>query len=122
MKGREGKAREHLVPLSSAAREVIASLPRIKNGPFLFSLKAGKAPLTMTGPIKADLDRRMLRTFKAMARRRGEDHHAVICRDGSTTICAASFAPVCRHSRPAQRRGSNPCTPAARHRRHLQPS
>ena len=31
----------------------------------------------MTGPIKADLDRRMLRTLKAMARRRGEDHHAV---------------------------------------------
>jgi hypothetical protein len=31
MKGREGKAREHLVPLSSAAQEVIASLPRIKN-------------------------------------------------------------------------------------------
>jgi integrase len=77
MKGREGKAREHLVPLSSAAQEIIASLPRIKNGPFLFSLSAGKRPLAMTGPIKADLDRRMLRTLKAMARRRGEDHQAV---------------------------------------------
>jgi hypothetical protein len=65
------------VPLSSAAREVIASLPRIKNGPYLFSLKAGKAPIAMTGPIKADLDRRMLRTLKAMARHRGEDHQAV---------------------------------------------
>ena len=31
----------------------------------------------MTGPIKADLDQRMLRTLKAVARRRGEDHHAV---------------------------------------------
>jgi hypothetical protein len=31
----------------------------------------------MTGPIKADLDKRMLRTLKALARRRGEDHHAV---------------------------------------------
>ena len=31
----------------------------------------------MTSPIKRDLDRRMLRTLKAMARRRGEDHHAV---------------------------------------------
>ena len=40
MKGREGKAREHLVPMSSALREVIASVPRIKNGPFLFSLRA----------------------------------------------------------------------------------
>jgi integrase len=77
MKGREGKAREHLVPMSAALREVIASVPRIKNGPFLFSLKAGKAPVAMTGPIKADLDRRMLRTLKAMARHRGEDHQAV---------------------------------------------
>ena len=31
----------------------------------------------MTGPIKADLDQRMLRTLKALARRRGEDHQAV---------------------------------------------
>jgi len=77
MKGREGKAREHLVPMSAALREVIASVPRIKNGPYLFSMSAGKRPLAMTGPIKADLDRRMLRTLKALARRRGEDHHAV---------------------------------------------
>ena len=40
-------------------------------------VQRGQAPLTMTGPIKRDLDRRMLRTLKAMARRRGEDHHAV---------------------------------------------
>ena len=77
MKGREGRAREHLVPLSSAAQEVIASVPRIKNWPFLFSYSAGKRPVTMTGPIKADLDKRMLRTLKALARHRGEDHHAV---------------------------------------------
>ena len=31
----------------------------------------------MASPTKRDLDRRMLRTLKAMARRRGEDHHAV---------------------------------------------
>ena len=52
-------------------------MPRIKNGPFLFSYSAGKRPVTMTGPIKADLDKRMLRTLKALARRRGEDHDAV---------------------------------------------
>ena len=28
---------------------------------------SGKRPLAMTGPIKADLDPRMLRTLKAMA-------------------------------------------------------
>jgi hypothetical protein len=77
MKGREGKAVEHRVPLSSTAQEVIAALPHIKNAPFLFSMSAGKRPMTMTGPMKADLDRRMLRTLKAMARRHGEDHHAV---------------------------------------------
>jgi hypothetical protein len=36
----------------------------------------------MTGPIKADLDRRMLlRTLKALARRRGEDHEHVTLPD-----------------------------------------
>ena len=74
----------------------------------------------MTGPIKADLDRRMLRTLKALARRRGEDHHAVtlphwvnhdlrrVVRSGLSAL-----------ARPAQRRGSHACTPTTRHRRHL---
>jgi integrase len=77
MKGKNGRAREHLVPLSSAAQEVIASLPRIKNGPFLFSFSAGKRPLVMAQASKRELDRRMLRTLQALARRRGEDHQAV---------------------------------------------
>lgn len=77
MKGREGKAVEHSVPLTQAMQDVIASVPRIKGEPYLFSLKAGKKPVTMTGTMKADLDRRMLRTLRALARRRGEDHHAV---------------------------------------------
>jgi hypothetical protein len=41
MKGKEGKAREHLLPLTTTAQEIIASLPRFKNGPYLFSLSAG---------------------------------------------------------------------------------
>jgi integrase len=77
MKAKDGKAVEHLVPITAAIQEVIASLPRIKNGKYLFSLSEGKRPLAMTGPIKADLDRRMLRTLRALSRRRGEDHHAV---------------------------------------------
>ena len=75
MKGKNATALEHLVPLSSLAQEVVASLPRHRG--FLFSLSAGKRPLAMTGPIKADLDRRMLRTLRALARYRGEDHHDV---------------------------------------------
>jgi integrase len=77
MKGKDATAREHLVPLSAAALEIIGSLPRYRGAPFLFSFSAGKRPLAMTSPIKRDLDRRMLRTLQAMARRRGEDHHAV---------------------------------------------
>jgi integrase len=77
MKGRDGKAVEHMVPITGALREVIASLPRIKNGPYLFSFKAGASPLTLAGQMKADLDKRMLRTLKALARRRGDDHQAV---------------------------------------------
>jgi len=81
MKGKNGKAREHLVPLSSTALGLIASLPRYRGAPFLFSLSAGKRPLAMTNEIKRNLDRRMLRTLKAMARRRarerGDDPHSV---------------------------------------------
>jgi integrase len=77
MKGKNGRAREHLVPLSSTAQEVLASLPRYRSARYLFSFSAGDRPVAMASPAKRDLDRRMLRTLKAMARRRGEDHHAV---------------------------------------------
>jgi integrase len=77
MKGKNGRAREHLVPLSSVAQEVIAALPRYRGGAFLFSFNAGGRPLALASPSKRVLDRRMLRTLKAMARRRGEDHNAV---------------------------------------------
>jgi integrase len=77
MKGREGKAVEHQVPVTQALQDVIASVPRVKNAPFMFSLKAGQKPVTMTGQMKADLDRRMARTLRALAHRRGEDHRAV---------------------------------------------
>ncbi len=118
MKGKDGRAREHLVPLSSTAQEVIASLPRYRGGKYLFSFNAGGRPVAMASPAKRDLDRRMLRTLKAMARRRGEDHHAVtlpnwinhdlrrVVRSGSVGI-----------ARPAQRRGGRARAQAARHRR-----
>jgi hypothetical protein len=53
MKGREGEAREH----PAALRKVISSVPRIKKRAVPFSMSAGKRPLAMTGPIKADLDK-----------------------------------------------------------------
>ena len=77
MNAKPGKARAHLVPLSTQAQQIIETLPRIKGGSFLFSLSAGKYPLTIGAEIKRDLDRRMLRTLRAIARRRSEDHHSV---------------------------------------------
>ena len=96
MKGKEGKVREHLVPLTTTAQEIIASLPRFKNGPYLFSLSAGKTPVAMSAAFNTDLDRRMCapcgRWSVATAR--------IIARSswrlGSITIRAASFAAVCR--------------------------
>jgi integrase len=70
-------AREHLVPFSSAVAQIIAEVPRIGGARYVFSCNGGSRPLTLGTKFKRDLDRRMLRTLKAMARRRGEDHHAV---------------------------------------------
>src|SRR5262245_24925457 len=58
MKGKDGKAREHRVSLSSTAREIVAALPRYRGGPYPFSFSAGERPLSMASPIKRDLDRR----------------------------------------------------------------
>ena len=67
----------------------------------------------MTGPIKADLDRRMLRTFKAMARRRGEDHHAVTLPEWvNHDLRRVVRSGLSATARPAQRRGSRACAPA----------
>ena len=102
------------MPITAAMQEVIASVPRIKGGPYLFSLKAGKKPVTMTGPMKADLDKRMLRTLRALARRRGEDHHAVELPPWVNHDLRARSAPVCRHcvSRTTSRRPSLRIRPA----------
>jgi integrase len=77
MKGKDSKAREHVVPLSTMAREVIKNLPRRNSGDYLFSYYLGETPMRMTSKIKHDLDQRMLLTLKALARQRGEDPHKV---------------------------------------------
>ena len=77
MKGKNGKAREHRLPLPSAAQDILAALPRYRGGKYLFSYSAGETPVALASPNKRDLDRRMVRSLKAMARRRGEDHHTV---------------------------------------------
>jgi integrase len=73
MKGRKGKARPHVVPLTTDMLAVLDALPRFKKGESLFSTTFGASPVWMSDKIKKRLDRRMLRTLRALARRRGDD-------------------------------------------------
>jgi integrase len=60
MKGRPGKARAHLVPLTEAMIEILNELPRFDGGDFLFSRSHGKAPVNFGTKIKRKLDAAML--------------------------------------------------------------
>jgi hypothetical protein len=74
MKGKNGKARAFVVPLTVDMLQILESLPIfVSGGDFLFSRNAGRRPAVMSTEIKDDLDRRMLRTLRAMARKRGDD-------------------------------------------------
>jgi integrase len=78
MKGRNGKARAHAVPLTVDMLQILESLPVfVSGGDFPFSRNAGRRPAVMSTEIKDDLDARMLRTLRAMARQRGDDPAAV---------------------------------------------
>ena len=64
---------EHIVPLSDAACALLASLPRFRRGDFLFSASFGERPINGFSRAKAQLERRMLRTLRALARQRGHE-------------------------------------------------
>jgi integrase len=66
----------HLVPLSNMSCAILETLPRFHNGDFLFTY-GGAGPINSFSKAKSRLDARMLRTLKAMARKRGEDPSAV---------------------------------------------
>jgi integrase len=73
MKGKNGKARAHAVPLTEDMLAVLSKLPRFDRGDFLFSTTFGASPVWMSSKVKARVDARMLRTLRALARRRGDD-------------------------------------------------
>jgi integrase len=73
MKGENEDARPHLVPLIPDILRVLEELPLFKGGDFLFSTTAGKKPVWIGDKIKKEIEARMLRTLKALARQRGED-------------------------------------------------
>ncbi|MGC2827671.1 MAG: site-specific integrase, partial [Pseudolabrys sp.] len=73
MKGKNGKARPHSVPLTADILAILAGLPRFDRGDYLFSAKHGARPIWGSDRAKQRLDARMLRTLKAMARQRDEN-------------------------------------------------
>jgi integrase len=77
MKGREGKARDHAVPITDDLLRLLDALPRFKRGEFLFSTSFGAKPVWIGAKVKEQVDKRMLRTLRAIARRRGDDPEKV---------------------------------------------
>jgi integrase len=73
MKGKNGKARAHAVPLTEDMVDVLNKLPRFDRGDYLFSTTLGSSPVWVGRKVKNRIDKRMLHTLRALARRRGED-------------------------------------------------
>jgi integrase len=67
----------HVVPLTNDVSTLLEELPRWIGGTFLFSTTAGRKPVNGFSKAKQQLDGRMLRTLRAMARKRGEDPRSV---------------------------------------------
>lgn len=79
MKGKNGRARKHLVPLTDEMLTILEAVPRYDDpkGDFVFSLSAGKTPIWIGDKIKKAIDQRMFKALRAMARTRGDDPSSV---------------------------------------------
>jgi hypothetical protein len=74
MKGKNGEAKPHIVPITSALRKVFDSLPPGKGDHFVFSCDGGRTPMSTRGTtLKNRLDRLMLQALRERAKARGED-------------------------------------------------
>jgi len=78
MKGKNGKAVAHLVPLTDELIALLNELPRFNTGEYLFSTTFGSKPVWMSTKAKEQADKRMLRTLRALAHRRGDDPANVV--------------------------------------------
>jgi hypothetical protein len=70
----------HLMPLSDDSVAILKSLPRFKKGDHVFSTTVGMKPVNGFSKAKERLDKRMLRSWRALARRgspQGADRAAV---------------------------------------------
>lgn len=63
----------HVVPLSDDVVAILESLPRFKKGDHVFSTTFGVKAINGFSKAKERLDRRMLRSWRALARARGDD-------------------------------------------------
>jgi hypothetical protein len=77
MKGEDGEAHPHAVPLIDDIAAVFNSLPQFNRGPYLFTTTFGKKPAWIGDREKKRIDKRMLQTLRALASRRGDDPAAV---------------------------------------------
>jgi len=73
IKGDDEGAEAYLVPLTPDILQILESLPLFKKGDYLFSTTLGEKPEWMSHKIKKQIDAKMLRTLRAMARQRGDD-------------------------------------------------
>jgi integrase len=81
MKGRNGEAKPHAVPIIAALRKVLDAAPRGERGDFVFSCDGGATPIvTRGGALKERLDRLMLQSLCERARAHGEDPDKVVLR------------------------------------------
>jgi integrase len=63
----------HIVPLVDDVAAILKSLPRFKRGDYVFSSAFGAKPVNWFSKVKSRLDRRMLRSWRAIGRAKGED-------------------------------------------------
>jgi integrase len=59
MKGKNGSAQEHTVPLTAHMLDVLKEVPRGPRGPFVFSVNGGASPIANRGKFKEMLDAAM---------------------------------------------------------------
>jgi integrase len=73
VKGKNGKARPFMVPLTLDMLAILETLPLFAGGDFLFSRNGGETPAVVSAEIKNDLDAKMLGALQELARQRGDD-------------------------------------------------
>ena len=79
MKGKNGEAHPHVVPITSALRKVFDGIPRGKRGDFVFSRDDGVTPVPVGNSLlKRHLDELMLEALRQRAVARGEDPDRVM--------------------------------------------